>query len=79
MADQPPVDPSQPAAGGWVPTPKERALGTVAVAVLGSLAPVLITQIPGPVGIITACVAGALAAGIAAVLGMQSAGPRTGL
>jgi len=72
----PPVDPSQPAAGGWTPTPLQRALGVGLVSTLGALAPSLLAALPGRPGVIAAAVCGALALGIAAALGMASAGPR---
>lgn len=70
------VDPSQPAAGGWVPTPAQRAGGVAAVAALGSFAATAPSIIPGKGGLIAAAVCAALALGIATVLGMNSAGPR---
>lgn len=72
----PAVDPSQPAAGGWVPTPAQRAIGVGVVTSLGALAPALLAAFPGKPGLIAAAVCGALALGLSTLLGMNSAGPR---
>lgn len=73
----PTVDPSQPAAGGWTPSPKERAMGVALVASLGSFGAAATTILPGTPGVISAAVCAAMALGIATVLGMNSAGPRS--
>lgn len=75
--DQKNVDPSQPAAGGWVPSPKEQAIGIGLVSTLGSVAIGAPTVLPGHVGLVVAMLAAALALGITAALGLRSAGPRS--
>lgn len=72
---KPEVDPSQPAAGGWVPTPMQQAMGVGAVSFLMGLAPVFL-ELSGVAGKICAGVCGALALGIGTFLGIKSAGPR---
>lgn len=72
------VDPSKPAAGGWVPTPAQQALGVAACAFLMGMAPVCL-EIPGIEGKVSAGVCGALAAGLGVLLGLRSAGPRVGV
>ncbi len=79
MPEETPVDPSQPAAGGWVPTPAQRAIGAALVASLGGFAAAAPGILPGTPGLITAAVCAAAALGIASVLGMNSAGPRKGV
>ena len=74
-----PVDPSKPAAGGWTPTPAQRAIGVAVVTALGALAPALVAAFPGKVGLISGAVCGAVALGVGTLLGMQSAGPRSGV
>lgn len=76
----PPVDPSQPAAGGWVPTPGQRAMAVGAVSSLTMLGGGLATSFPGSkVALFAGLTCGALAIGIATALGMNSAGPRKGV
>lgn len=69
-------EPKPAAAGGWSPSGAQRALGVGLVASLGAMAPVLLTNLPSPWAAIGAGVCTAAALGIAAALGMQSAGPR---
>lgn len=74
-----PVDPNTPAAGGWVPTPAQRAIGAGLCASLGSFAAVAPGILPGTPGLVVAGLCAALALGLGTVLGMNSAGPRKGV
>ena len=65
-----------PGQGGWTPSGGQLFAATMAVSVLGALAPVLITTIPGIVGLIASVVIGGVATGLAAFFGIKSAGPR---
>lgn len=76
----PAVDPSQPAAGGWVPTPAQRAMGAGAVGTLTMFGGALLTQFPGSkVAMVGGLACLALATGLGTALGMNSAGPRKGV
>lgn len=67
---------SPAAAGGWVPSPAQRALGIGAVSTLFAIAGGAKEAIPGTAGSIVALVCLALAGGLGVALGMASAGPR---
>lgn len=72
-----PADPSKPAAGGWTPTPAQRAISVAAASALGALAVSLPAAVPGKWGVALSAVCAALALGLGTLLGLSSAGPRT--
>lgn len=68
--------PPKPGEGGWVPNSSAHVIGTVACAVCGAMAPLAFAKIPGAAGITVGMVCTGLATGLAAWLGIKSAGPR---
>lgn len=64
------------AQGGWVPSNRSVVLGTVLSAVCAAISPVAFTQLPKPIGTVVGMVTLGIGTGLAAWLGMQSAGPR---
>lgn len=66
----------EPGQGGWTPTTVQILFATIGVAILGGLAPVLLTAIPGVAGVVTSVIVGGVATGLAGFFGIKSAGPR---
>lgn len=75
MSDETPQTP-QPGQGGWVPSTRSVALGTILSAVCAALSPVAFTQLPKPWNTVVGMVTLGIGTGLASWLGMQSAGPR---
>lgn len=65
-----------PGEGGWVPDSRSHVIGTVACAVCAAMAPLAFTKVPGAAGIALGMVCTGVGTGLAAWLGIKSAGPR---